>query len=267
MPAKETKKTKTKAEKKEPANKLVTASPGAFGKLDVEGYRKRLEQRRKESPLDPSTLYEHYLVTIELSEKVYGGMPKNRELIKAWVAARTGFNDELTEAQTAEHLETMTEGVAEGMWTGFPVDATGIFIHSRQIKAMLREGATMLNITKKKRGSKQVIQHGFEVKNPGDFGQRHYFSPNSREPDGSDEGPIHVQTAKGPRTALKRQDFVEGRQLTFAVWVLSTESGESRHLGENEIVSMLRHAQENGLGASRSQGNGKFVVKAFAKVA
>ncbi len=209
---------------------------------------------------DASALYDRYAVTIRLRDRINGGVPKNSAVIEKWVKARTGFDDELTKAQTEEALKTQTEDVAEGMWTGFPRDENGLFIWTRQIKAMLRESAVLLGITKKKRGSRQIIQHGFEIKNP-DGGDR--IPLGVEEPTGSEEGPIHVMTAQGPRSALKRQDYVETPTLRFEIWVLTTAAQETRHIGEKDIVRMLTHAQENGLGASRSQGHGKFDVVEF----
>jgi hypothetical protein len=121
----------------------------------------------------------------------------------------------------------------------------------------------MLRLTTDKRGSKQIFQHGFEIKSsPVD--DRLYLGVT--EPTGYDEGPIHVDTARGPRSAIKRVDFVDRPTVTFEVWVLSTASGETRHIGEKDLVKMLTFSQENGCGSDRSQGRGKFDVLAFSVV-
>jgi len=225
--------------------------------------------------LDPRPLYDIYEVTCKLREKMYGGMSKDPEVIKAWVKATTGYDDELTAVQTAEALEVATEEKAEGMWTGFPKDERGLFVWTRQVKALLRESAIVLGITKKKRGSREIVHHGFEVKGEGG-GSRVYLGGGGEgggmgggvlgEPDGADEGPIHVMTPRGPRTALKRQDYVEGRTFAFGVWILKTHPSETRHLGQVDVTQMLTFAQEDGLGASRSQGHGKFDVVRLDKV-
>jgi len=212
---------------------------------------------------DAREYYDRYAVTIKIRHRIYGGTPKSPEVIEAWIRARTGYDDALTKAQTAEALETQVEQEAEKMWTGFPGDERGLFIWTRQVKAMLRESATMLGITKRKRGTKQVIQHGFELKGT-EHEQRIYLGVDKAT--GAEEGPIHVITAQGPRTALKRQDYIEAPTIKFEVWVLSVPVGEDRRIGEKEVVAMLTFAQENGLGASRSQGHGKFDVVEFAKI-
>jgi hypothetical protein len=213
---------------------------------------------------DSSSLYDRYRVTIKIRERICGGTPRDRAMIEAWVKARTGHNDDETLAQIAE-AESVTaaaETAAEKMWCGFPTDERGLFVWSRQIKALLRECATVLGITKAKRGSRQIVQHGFEIVGP-DHASRVYLGV--KEPTGTEERAIHVMTAQGPRTALKREDFVEGCTLSFEVRILKTAAQETRHLGEAEVTRMITFAQENGLGASRSQGHGKFDVIEFEK--
>jgi hypothetical protein len=209
------------------------------------------------------SIYDIYRVTIRFRERLCGGMPKNPELIEAWVRSTTGHDDEQTKALTEEAIQVLVDEAAERSWNGFPGDAMGLFIWARQVKALFKECATMLRLTVDKRGSKQIFQHGFEIKSVDGSDRLHL---GREKPDAYAEGPIHVQTAQGPRTALKRVDYVEGVTLTFDVWVLATHAAETRHIGEADVVDMLRFGQENGIGADRSQGMGKFDVADFQVV-
>jgi CRISPR/Cas system CSM-associated protein Csm4 (group 5 of RAMP superfamily) len=128
---------------------------------------------------------------------------------------------------------------------------------------LFKECASMLRITTQKIGSKQIFQHGFEIKGP-TKPDRVYLG--KMKADGMDEGPIHVQTAQGPRTAIKRVDYCEKVKIGFEVWVLHTEGAEKRHVGEEEVIHLLAFGTENGLGADRSQGHGKFDVLEFQNV-
>jgi hypothetical protein len=209
----------------------------------------------------PRGLYDIYRVEIRLRDKLCGGVPKNPELIAEWIKAKTGYDDKETEVQTREALDALIDTETEKSWNGFPADKEkGLFVWARQMKALFKEAATMLRVTVDKRGSKQIFQHGFEIKalNGTD---RLYFDKS--KPDGFDEGPIHVQTPQGPRTAIKRVDYVEQVGIVFEIWVLGTHAAETRHVSEETIKTMLRFAQENGLGADRSQGRGKFTVVSF----
>jgi hypothetical protein len=211
---------------------------------------------------DPSKLYDIYSVTVRARNRICGGMPKNKDLLRGWIAATTEHDDATTDGQVADARAALLEPTEEKSWNGFRGDPElGLYVECRQLKALFKEAATMLRMTTDKRGSKQIFQHGFEVKAP-DGSDRIYLG--TKEPTAFAEGPIHVQTAQGPRTAIKRVDYVERAELSFEVWVLSTHASETRHIGEADVVEMLRFGQENGFGADRSQGHGKFDVTAFA---
>lgn len=215
--------------------------------------------------LDNTNLYDRYAVEITILERFDGGVPKDPKLIHSWVAAKTGYDDEQTKKLVEQHMpdiDATTEGIAEAMWTGFKIDEKGHYIETRQLKAMLRETAVVLGITKKKRGSRQIVQHGFEVR--GFEGKSKVYIEADASTIQNEERPIHVMTPQGPRTAIKRTDFfVEGAKLRFEIWVLATSASETRHLGQADIENMLRLAQNNGIGANRSQQSGKFEVTAF----
>jgi hypothetical protein len=211
---------------------------------------------------DARELYDVYRVEIAMRQELCGGMPKNPDLLKGWIAATTEHDDATTTEQEAEARTVLLQPTEEKSWNGFPGDEKGLFVWARQVKALFKECATMLRVTTTKIGSKQIFQHGFEIKGS-EKADRIYLGKT--EPDGMREGPIHVQTAQGPRTALKRVDYVLGVRLRFEVWVLHTEGGEKRHVGEEELRRMLTFGQENGLGAERSQGHGKFDVIEFTR--
>jgi len=221
---------------------------------------------------DARELYDVYRVSIAMRDKICGGTPRNQDQIATHIKIKTGHEDGTTLKQIEEAKAAMaTTAAVEGLieeeieksWNGFPSDEKGIFIWARQVKALFKECATMLRVTTQKLGSKQIFQHGFEIKGPDKY-DRIYLG--REKADGFDEGPIHVQTAQGPRTALKRVDYVENAKLNFEIWVLQTNAAEKRHVGEEEIRKMLTFGQENGLGADRSQGRGKFEVIEFEKV-
>lgn len=209
-------------------------------------------------------LYDVYRVKIAMTDKLCGGRSRNPDLLESQVKAQLGYDDEQTAQLTDEARAQMLDTVVEKSWVGFYRDEErGIYIETRQIKAALKQCASLLGITKAKIGSKQILHEGAEVKAL-DGGDRIYLG--RQEPDGYDEGPIHVMTAQGPRAAIKRVDYVKNAVLEFEVWVLWTAGGEKRHIGEDELVQMLTFAQENGIGADRSQGRGKFSVVEFERV-
>jgi hypothetical protein len=230
-------------------------------KVTLEAERKPLER------FQTTDLYDVYAVEIQFRDKVCGGTPRNKELLEGWIKATTGHNDATTQQQVAEATDAMKfQETVEKSWNGFRGDETGLYIEARCVKALFKEAATMLRVTTQKIGSKQLFQHGFEIKAVEASAHPERIYLGTREPSGVLEGPIHVDTPQGPRTAIKRVDYVERPVLRFNVWVLATAAAEGRHVGEDEIVKMLTFGQENGIGADRSQGHGKFDVVGFEKI-
>lgn len=215
------------------------------------------------SEFNSKALYDIYTVSIKMRERLYGGTPKTKKMLEKWIESRTKHSDDLTRGQIEAAVEVMGEEATERSWMGFQEDSNGLFIDTNNIKAMLKQGGSMLGLFMKKRGTKQIMCEGMEVKSL-DGGTRLYFE--REEPDGYIEKPIHVMTAQGPRTAIKRADFLEDVKLSFEVWVLTTSASEVRHVGRAELVHVLTFSQENGLGADRSQGAGKFDVIDFQRV-
>ena len=75
------------------------------------------------------------------------------------------------------------------------------------------------------------------------------------EPDGNEERAIHVMTLMGPRTALKRYDYVEKPTIQLTLRYLRDG------IIDRELIEVfLDYAGWNGLGADRSQGEGMFEV-------
>jgi hypothetical protein len=116
----------------------------------------------------------------------------------------------------------------EGLETGFRQDGQGIYIEARQVKAMLREAAQRLGIIKQVRGARQVVQHDLYVRAL-DGSQKlrlNYNGLSVIEPHGKDQRPISVVTRQGPRTAIKRFEYVTERSVTFDIRLLADGVGD-----------------------------------------
>jgi hypothetical protein len=203
-------------------------------------------------------LYRVYRIRLVFRDRVMGGYPKNPKLIASWIKARTGHDDDITRQQVEAANEAMEmQAIEDSTWTGFPSDANGLYLETRALKAAWRESLSVLQIFVKKTGSKQIYQHAFFVE-----GEQHQDRVylGRMEPDGDLERAIHPSTPQGKRSALKRTDFVERAEITYLLKVLDTASQEKRHLGMSELRKALALMQDNGLGADRSQGFGKFDV-------
>lgn len=218
---------------------------------------------------NPRSLYDVYAVAIAIREKLCGGKPKSDALLEAHIIRQTGHEDEATKKLIAQAKEGATpeegdlENRVEQSSTRFLSDERGLYIDAYQVKAMLRQSGSMLGLYKKRIGTKQICAEGLEVKGL-EHERRVYLGKSA--PDGTYEATIHVTGPKGKLSGIKRVDFVEGVGLAFEIWILKTDANEKRHVGEKDLVEILRFSQENGVGADRSQGYGKFDVVKFAKL-
>ncbi len=214
-------------------------------------------------------MYEKYNVEIKFRDKIAGGTPKHPDVIKSWIDVK--LKDKLTATEkkklAKETIQAMSaEEEISKSWNGFKQDSEGVHIEDRHVKALIREAAYVLELTRGK-GSvikKQIIQHGLFIK------PAHIHLTKSgktlMKPDGYEEKAIHIMTALGPRDALKRYDYVEKADASFQIWIAKPYSGGRARITEKEIRAMFDLGQEIGLGADRSQQMGKFDIIKLEKL-
>lgn len=192
--------------------------------------------------------------------KLIGGTPKDPNIIDRWIEAKAKKLTDKEKQKAKDNAVNSIEETEEKLKTqcGFMRNETGLVMEGRQIKAMLKENMDTLGVIKGK-GSvkrKQILQHGLHVEED--------KIPITRndvqliEPDGFIERPIHVPTPLGPRDALKHNQYVEGVTVTCTVRQEIPEDRETMVISEEMLIKALEAAQWSGLGADRSQGNGRF---------
>lgn len=203
-------------------------------------------------------LFKFYNVRIKMRNRLVGGYPKNIDAERAMLTAR-GLEDlippqpDLSTLSDDERKALEQETVEKSM-IGFKSNGHGLYIESRQVKAMFKECANIL------KGPKLLDVKNFKSK----VAERIFVEPREillgkTEPDGKDSRPVHVMTAMGPRTSIKTMEYVEGVEIAFRIKVL-----QDGVVTEDHIRTMLEYAQDNGLGADRSQGDGQFDLVEFS---
>ena len=245
--------------------------------------------------------HNRYMVELTFEAKCLGGQPKSSDVLQKWVrgklekeAKQAGKKDlpfpneeqreEILEAQVARMTSAtpseLTDDKVLERWCGFFTDLSGWpWIGTYQIKAALKETALSIGITKSRSGSKQSMQALFDVRACnqdgvplyGPEGDMIYFERDGEivsKPDNWLERTIHVQTPQGPRDSVVRNDYLEGATVRFVIMVGAQlyESRRSARLDDSLITEIMAHAGPNGLGASRSQGFGKFQVTKLVKL-
>ncbi len=226
-------------------------------------------------------LWKRYAVTLSIRNKVTGGIPTNPDLIKGWLQANMPLVAEEEKAKLAEktlaELPAAVEDKAEAMWNTFKEDADGIYFEGRNVKSMFKECANILReklIASEKAGkapdAKEKKSRFTNLKSR--LAERLFVEDDKirfvrdgkplLEVDGDEERAIHVMTAQGPRTALKRCDFVNGPvELSFTIRVM-----DDGVVDEDLVRVLLDFAGWNGLGAERSQGSGLFEVSSLKAI-
>lgn len=193
-------------------------------------------------------------------------------MIEGWIRAKAGIDDadeirqvllrtlgELHPELSMDELVDASEQVAkEKETTGFKRDAEfGLWIAGNHVKAMLKESTNILYAGDR---------WGKTQKGPKSFlAERIFIAPERLyvgrlEPDGVETVIGHVSDKNGQRSTLGYHQYVEKAHLTFDV--LSTRDA----IEEDWWVDIWTHAEENGLGALRSQGYGKFDLIAWDKI-
>jgi hypothetical protein len=220
-------------------------------------------------------LWQKLEVTLKIRNRIVGGIPTDPALIEGWIASNMKEvakeeREKLKEA-TIKELPAAVQEKAEGMWTTFKVDKDQVpYFEARCIKASLKEGANVLRellIADEKKGKKEgdpaksrftglkakLAERLFVEDTP------IYFVRDGKKVtkvDGNEERAIHVMTAQGPRTALKRYDFVNAPcELKFQARFL-----KDKVIDLELLKVLLEYGSYNGLGADRSQNNGLFEV-------
>lgn len=229
---------------------------------------------------DGGGLFHIYRVEVTFRDKLMGGTPKDRKIIQSWLGVKTGLTDDTTELRRAalrtavelgytqedvdglslDQIEELMAGVTGDKQTvGFKRDANGLFIESRQLKAMLKEEVNILYpYQREKWGPTKKAPRSF-------FAERVFVEPDRiylgrQKPDDVELFIGHTPSPQGPQSNLTYYEYVQQAVITFEVQVTDNE------IPVHAWPRLWVHAQQNGIGALRSQGFGKFLVTGWEKV-
>lgn len=223
------------------------------------------------------SVFTTYRCDIKFRDKLMGGTPKDPKIIEGWLRSKAGISDaeelrqsmlrtllelgaEVSSEMSYEELVKASDHLAASRQTnGFKRDESGLFVDSRTLKALLKEVTNILYAGdrwgKTKKGPRAFLaERVFPVED------RIYLGRN--EPDGVDLFIGHVTGPQGPRSNLTYYEYVTGAAVSFHLKVL--RASDDIDTAWPEIWEL---AGENGWGALRSQGFGRFDVVDFEPVA
>jgi hypothetical protein len=239
-------------------------------------------------------LYEGHL---DFRHKVMGGISSDPGVVAGWLRSKTGVSDteeirqmmvrtledlgmDIDRDATFEEAVAASEKMAVLKANTFKTDPErGLYLESRQLKAMLKENINALY------AGERVGRTGKGAKN---YAAERVFPYPSRlylrrlEPDGMDTIVGHVTDRNGPRSTLTNYMWVEQAGFDFQVMVaveLAVETPRATRTTNGKTPAPPKPhnwdawwpriwtlASANGLGALRSQGHGQFELNRWDKL-
>jgi len=222
-------------------------------------------------------LYTVYAFTLHVPGRLMGGVPKDPRVIEGWLRKTTGVtNDQEIREMVRETLidlgydpgvdinvapelfdAAIKQIAGQAKTNGFKSDERGLYIESRQLKALIKESVNIA-FAGERWGPTKKAARAFVA-------ERVFVAPDRlylgrQEPDGRLQKIGHVYGPKGERSTLTYVEYVEDVTITGEVWVWQD------CIRPDQWRTIWIHAERNGLGADRSQGYGTFEVTRWERV-
>lgn len=187
--------------------------------------------------------------------RVAGGTPSDPNVAEGFIRTKLGLDNEKLIQQAVSEImvdrgisadEAAAELAANKYLIGFKRDANGLYLEGRQLKAAIKEAANI-------RWPKQ--SWGPSRKGTKGFFAEHVFVNEDRlplhVPEPSGVAQHFVQSRFG--SSMKYLEYVDGAEVEFTVTTDYQFSAE-------EWGMLWLTGEQQGLGANRSQGYGKYEV-------
>ena len=216
-------------------------------------------------------IWKRYEVELQVTNELMAGIPKNPDLIGAWLESRQPterqFEQRKKNGEQMASIATLTETVAEEVdstggeedksWRGFKKDDAGLYIEGSNVKAHIKDCANVLQKIVEIRGLRSKVANRVYVED-----ERVHLGV--QEPTDFHEHPVHVMTRQGPRSALKRNDYVDKPRLCFVLKLLDEPNPE---VDEDLLRSIFEYGGTHGIGAERGIGYGRYTLEKLEEVA
>jgi hypothetical protein len=191
---------------------------------------------------------------------IAGGTPTDPNVAEGWLRTKLGIDrDDLIREAVAQVM--VERGVTADEATkvvdtnkhlnGFKRDEHGLYVEGRQLKAAIKEAASIAVAADK------IKARGWGKTNKGllSYLAEHVFVVEDRlhlgvtEPTGVMQRFVHTFRGSG----IQYEEYVENAKIDFTVQA-------DHHFSDDEWVAIWTAGEQNGIGASRSQGYGRYEV-------
>lgn len=197
---------------------------------------------------------------------IAGGTPTDPKVAEGWLKTKLGIDkDDLLREMVAEVMvergitaEEATDIVNTNKHlNGFKRDKNGLYIEGRQLKAALKEAASIAV------AAGALGARGWGKTNKGllSYLSEHVFVVEDRlylgvtEPTGIAQRFVHTFRGNG----IQYEEYVEKATVEFTVIT-------DHDFSEEEWAAIWLRGEQNGIGASRSQGYGRYEVTKWEPV-
>jgi len=193
-----------------------------------------------------------YGVSICLTEPLLASSPADPEVYKRFIDERKG-KDQKAAGEEVETLPAEKKEVTG--WSVFHRDEKGLFLFDYKLRGFLKAAAEAVTGRSKLSAYKSKIDKWVFVS------PRRIYLSNGRgeilqEPAGVLERPIRAMTMQGPRTSVKRSDYVEaGTKFSAELKVLPLGR---REIAESVLREWFDYGELQGLGEWRTGSYGRF---------
>jgi len=197
---------------------------------------------------------------------IAGGTPTDANVAESWIRTKLGATDDLVRQMVAETMvdrgvsaDEAAEQVAMNKHlNGFKRDELGLYIEGRQLKAALKEAASCAVAAGKLNG------RGWGKTNKGllSYLAEHVFVIEDRlhlgvtEASGINQRFVHTFRGSG----IQYEEYVTDAKVDFTVMA-------DHDFSEKEWAAIWTSGEQQGIGASRSQGYGRYEVTRWDRAA
>lgn len=200
-----------------------------------------------------------------LVDRIVGGVPSDPGVAQKWLESKIVDNDDLIRKLVAETMVERGIGADEAVkevdrlkhLNGFKRDDQGLYIEGRQVKAAIKEAGNIAGCSGKLPTGKKAW--GVTGKGLMGFFAEHIFVEDDRihlgvsEPAGIQQRFVFASGPTGRRTGIQYEEYVDEAKISFHVIT------DNKFTDEQWAMIWLT-GQQQGLGATRSQGYGRYTV-------
>jgi hypothetical protein len=196
---------------------------------------------------------------------IAGGIPTDPKVAEGWLRTKLATTDDLIQQQVAEVMAergvTADEAAkivdTQKHLNGFKRDGHGLYIEGRQLKAAIKEAANVAAAA----GKLPLRKWGLTGKGLLGWISEHVFVVEDRlhlgvtEPTGVNQRFVHTFRGSG----IQYEEYVEDAKVNFTVIT-------DHEFTEEQWAMLWLSGQQQGIGATRSQGFGRYEVTRWERV-